>query len=40
MWSDARHWLPDAIKGNVLNADFLFKPNLEVEEYKIKNNLE
>ncbi|MBU4338744.1 8-oxo-dGTP diphosphatase [Patescibacteria group bacterium] len=38
MWSDAYYWLPDVIKGNVLDADFLFKSNLEVEEYKIKNN--
>lgn len=38
MWSDARYWLPDVIKGNVLDANFLFNVNSEVEEYKIKNN--
>lgn len=38
MWSDARYWLPDILKGEILNADFLFKPDLEVEEHKIKKN--
>ncbi len=36
MWSDAHYWLPDILKGSKLNADFLFKPNLEIEDHKIK----
>ena len=35
MWSDACYWLIDVLKGDILDADFLFKPNLEVDEYKI-----
>ena len=36
MWSDAKHWLPQVLKGETLKAEVLFTPNLEVDTLSIR----
>ena len=36
MWSDAKHWLPQVLRGEVLEASFLSTPDLEVNTFSIR----
>lgn len=36
MWDDAKYWLPEILKGESVNAEFLFDRILKVVDYHIK----